>query len=76
MIREIIIPESNTYLLKLPADYVGKLTEVIAFKISEPYVSKTNLSKEERLKRIKEITSSSLVDLSNFTFNRDEANHI
>ncbi len=75
MIREIIIPENNTYVLKLPADYVGKPMEIIAFKITEPYSFKENASKEDRLKRIEELTRNSLVDLSHFTFDRDEANN-
>ena len=75
MIREIVVPDENTYLLKLPDNYVGKSLEVIAFEINEPYPFAEVDNKEERLKKIKELTGNSLVDLSNFTFNRDEANN-
>lgn len=75
MKREIVVPDENTYLLKLPDNYVGKSLEVIAFEINEPYLSAEVNDKEQRLKKRKEITRNSLVDLSNFTFNRDEANN-
>ncbi len=72
MLREIIIPENNTYLLKLPDDLVGKKVEVLAFEIGETTENGDKI--EERLKSIREIFKSNRVDLSNFKFNRDEAN--
>jgi hypothetical protein len=74
MLREIIVPDKNTYLLKLPDNYIGKSLEIIAFEINEPSFPIVKLSKEARLKQIEAITSKSLVDLTNYTFNRDEAN--
>jgi len=53
---------------------VGKTVEVIAFEIESKVEMNDVPTKEERLKRIEELTASSLVDLSNFKFNRDEAN--
>ena len=35
MIREIVKPEGNTYILNLPDEMVGKTLEVIAFEIEE-----------------------------------------
>ncbi|MBI5220096.1 MAG: hypothetical protein HY958_14305 [Bacteroidia bacterium] len=35
MYRQIIIPESNTFLLNLPADFIGRQVEVIAFPVEE-----------------------------------------
>lgn len=49
MIREIVVPENNTYLLKLPDEMVGKEVEVIAFEVSdkkEEEVPKSVLAKE------------------------------
>jgi hypothetical protein len=72
MIREIISRAEENVTLQLPKEMVGKTVEVIAFEIEE---SKPELTKEERLLRIREITKSSMKDLSNFKFNRDEANN-
>jgi hypothetical protein len=55
--------------------WLGKPSKVIAFEIDSEIVKTDSSTKEERLKRIEELTASSLVDLSNFKFNRDEANN-
>ena len=36
MIRTLIKPESATIELHLPAEYIGKQVEVIAFTVEEP----------------------------------------
>ncbi len=55
---------------------LGKTVEIIAFELkdakSEP---DTEHDKTLRIKRIEDLTKDSLVDLSNFKFNRDEANN-
>ena len=74
LIREIIVPTDNTYLLKLPDEMIGKQVEVIAFEIEANW----DVDIEERERRrmeIREIFKDSLVDLSNFKFDRDEANN-
>ncbi|MFB2117816.1 hypothetical protein [Parapedobacter sp. 2B3] len=50
---------------------VGKTVKVIAFEIE---TAKKELSRAQRLRRIEALTKSSLVGLSRFTFDRDEAN--
>ena len=35
MIRQIIVPAANTYILHLPDDLVGKQVELIAFSTDE-----------------------------------------
>jgi hypothetical protein len=35
MIRQIIVPAANTYILHLPDDFVGKQVELIAFSTDE-----------------------------------------
>ena len=72
MIREIINQAEQSLTLRLPEDMVGKTVEVIAFEIEE---NKPELTKEERLLRIRNLTKDSIKDLSGFKFNRDEANN-
>lgn len=71
LIREIIVPTDNTYLLKLPDEMIGKQVEVIAFEIEARPV----IDIEERRKRLHESLADLKVDLSNFKFDRDEANN-
>jgi hypothetical protein len=52
---------------------VGKTVEVLAFEIGDEQNEET--TKEEFYKKIDEITVNSRVDLSQFRFNRDEANN-
>ena len=74
MLREIITPKKSLVTVRLPDEMVGKTIEVIAFEIEAINTGNENLTREQRLKRIEEITAPSLTDLSNFKFNRDEAN--
>ena len=95
LIREIIVPTSNSYTLTLPDKLIGKKVEVmLAFETD----SKPDLTHEEKMKRlneslanlkidlskiksdgkvaeIQEIFKDNLVDMSNFKFDRDEANN-
>jgi hypothetical protein len=75
LLREIITPQNRTITMQLPAEMVGKTVEVIAFEIENASTANSASSKEQRLKRIQELTRTSQVDLSNFKFNRDEANN-
>lgn len=75
ILREIITPKEPIVTVRIPDEMVGKTVEVIAFEIEEAEAKKNVLTKEQRLEEIDEITASSLVDLSNFKFNRDEANN-
>lgn len=72
MLREIITSANQNLTLHLPEDMVGKTVEVIAFEISD---AKVEYQKDSRLKQIKDLTKDTLVDLSNFKFDRDEANN-
>ena len=74
MLREIITPKKSLVTVRLPDEMVGKTIEVIAFEIDAINTDNENLTREQRLKRIEEITAPTLTDLSNFKFNRDEAN--
>ncbi len=65
-IREIIIPKSNKLELNIPDNFIGKTIEVIAFEI-EDNIQTENVLKEKTFNAIK-------LNLSEFKFNREEAN--
>ena len=58
--------------MRLPEEMVGKTVEVIAFEINE---GKAIPDKAKRLLEIEELTKLTLVDLSGFKFDRDQANN-
>lgn len=53
---------------------VGKTIELIAFEIEGEKAQNDVAAKNQRLLQIEALTAGSLVDLSRFKFNRDEAN--
>jgi hypothetical protein len=76
MIRTILKSNKNSLTLRLPDDLVGKTIEVIAFELDELNPEK-KLPDADRLKRIEAIDkalSKYRFDLSDFKFDRDEAN--
>lgn len=76
LIREIIVPTQNTYTLQLPDEMIGKQIEVIAFEIDKKIVPKDdNKPLPNELADIQKIFEGKRVDLSNFKFNREEANN-
>ena len=74
MLREIITSSKPVVTLQIPPDMQGKTLEVIAFEIEEPEISKAVNDKKSKLESIEAITGKSLVDLSKYKFNRDQAN--
>lgn len=72
MLREIITPKKAVVTMRLPEEMVGKTVEVIAFEINAEQNMPT---KAQRLQQIEELTKSTLVDLSGYKFDRDEANN-
>ena len=70
MIRQIITSENNQLLLQIPNEYVGKAIEVIAFRIDQENDKNTEYSWESALA----FFASHKVSISNYRFNRDEAN--
>ena len=78
MLRQIITPLEPSFTLQFPADMLGKTVEIIAFELKEQTDSpqlNNDSDRILRLKRIEDITKDKLVDLSNFKFNRDDANN-
>jgi len=71
MLREIIKPVKQSVTLQFPEEMVGKTVEVIAFEINADQNLPTKI---QRLNQIEDITKATLVDLSNFRFDRDKAN--
>ena len=71
MIREIVKPERNTYLLQLPDEMVGKTVEVIAFEIEENIAINPKKSISELRNELDGLT----VDMKDFKFDRNEANN-
>ncbi len=70
LIREIIYPTENNYTLRLPDEMIWKEIEVIAFEIDK--TPKEAVS--DKMERLSKSLDSLRIDLSNFKFNRDEAN--
>lgn len=70
LIREIIYPTENNYTLRLPDEMIGKQVEVIAFEIGK--MSPKVVS--DKMERLSKSLDNLKIDLSNFKFNRDEAN--
>ncbi|MGG7662984.1 hypothetical protein [Dyadobacter sp. BHUBP1] len=74
LVRKIIVPTSTTFTLTLPKEMIGKEIEVVASEVKAPRVL-TELEKQQRIEAIEAIFKDSRVDLSNFKFDRDEANN-
>ena len=73
MIRELIKPVDNTYVLNLPDEMIGKTVEVIAFEVDaaeEPVLKKTGNIEDIK----KKYSRYPVVSHDDFTFNRNEAN--
>lgn len=78
MVRKIIVPSESTYLLQLPKKYIGRTVEVIAFEVEEQIEKDMEQTDTEtlndRIKYLKAVLENSRVDLSEFKFDRDQAN--
>lgn len=70
LIREIIFPTESTYTLHLPEEMIGKQVEIIAFEIEKTPEAKPS----DKMERLEKSLAGLKIDLSNFKFNRDEAN--
>ncbi|MFD1258949.1 hypothetical protein ACFQ3S_19245 [Mucilaginibacter terrae] len=71
MIREIVKPEGNTYLLQLPDEMIGKTVEVIAFEIEE----KIAINPKKSISELRTELDGLTVDMKDFKFDRNEANN-
>lgn len=73
MFRQIIVPENTQLLLQIPAEFVGKEVEVIAFEITE-WKTTVIKNKDTRIKTLEKALENYRVDMSNFKFDRNQAN--
>ncbi len=71
LVRKIIVPTSDSYVLTLPKEMVGKQIEVTAIEVG----STTPIDVDIRMKKINDSLSKLKVDLTNWKFDRNEANN-
>jgi hypothetical protein len=77
MYRSVFTPENESELLvKLPKEYLRKHVEVIAFEVEQSETSKEeDTDRDKRFKRSMDILNNlPKVNMSDFKFDRDEAN--
>ncbi|QRR01646.1 hypothetical protein [Dyadobacter sandarakinus] len=73
MIRKIVVPTENSYILVLPDEMIGREVEILAFSTHEGFVDKP-VTSSQKPNNLREIFEDVRVDLSGFKFNREEAN--
>ena len=71
MYRQIIVPNERQFTITFPANFVGKEVELIAFTLKE---TELVTDKEQLTKEALHFWDSHSVDMSNFKFDREEAN--
>jgi hypothetical protein len=67
--RQIIIPTSNVFNLQIPDNLIGKEVELLVNEIIN-----TKDKKATTIEALYKELDGCRVDMSSFTFNRDEAN--
>ena len=71
MIREIVIPDSDEYILRIPTSFIGKRIEVLAFEVEAPPLETSSEESVEALfDRFKGLTFDSK---GTYVFDRNEA---
>ena len=74
MYREIYTPYMDNINIPVPNEWKGMSIEVIAFPlVSDSNIAKQGTNQEKRKKR-NELLDRYPIDLSDYNFNRDEAN--
>ncbi len=77
MIREIVTPTENTYVLRLPDEFIGKSVEVLAFPLTEtnpPSETPNETDISARMERLKKSLEGYTFNSGGYKFNREEAN--
>ena len=69
--RQIFTPNVENINISIPHEWRGMNIEVIAFPVKN---TEKQMSVEEKRKKRKELLDKYSIDLSDFKFNRDEAN--
>ncbi|MDR6803829.1 hypothetical protein J2Y45_001098 [Dyadobacter sp. BE34] len=70
-VRKIIVPTTDSYMLNLPKEMVGKQIEVTAVEVSP--TNPTDI--DTRMQKLNDSLSKLKVDLTNWKFDRNEANN-
>lgn len=66
MIRTVVIPDKTTFPVTIPEDYIGRSVEIILFAVDE--------ATQGMKKAVKRTFDAVQLDLTNYKFDRDEAN--
>lgn len=66
MIRTVVIPDKTIFPLTIPEDYIGRNVEIILFAVDE--------ATQGMKKTVKRTFDAAKLDLTNYKFDRDEAN--
>jgi len=77
MLRQIIKPTSEFYNVHIPKEYINQEVEILVLPFSYPdkYVEDRIESKQLlEESKIEKVFNSVQLDMSNFKFDRDEAN--
>jgi hypothetical protein len=75
MVRQIFIPTKENNVITIPREWYGQTVEVIAFPLSDNIQPCKEESMFERRKKLDVLLDKYSMDLSNFKFDRDEANN-
>ena len=70
-VRKIIVPTTDSYMLTLPKEMVGKQIEVTAVEVTP--TNSTDI--DARMQKLNDSLSKLKVDLTNWKFDRNEANN-
>lgn len=71
MYRQIITPNQTQFTVNFPPEFVGKEVELIAFTLKE---AESVPDRAQLVKDALDFWNNHRVDMSNFKFDRDEAN--
>ena len=66
MIRTVLVPQNESFVFPIPAEYIGKELEIIVFPKDE-IISKSLISKKVSFNAIS-------IDTRQYKFSREEAN--
>ena len=74
MYRQTFTPNDNSINIAVPAEWKGMNVEVIVFPVNTKEVVEIKPFNTDKRKKRNELLDKYLFDLSDFKFNRDEAN--
>jgi len=74
MYRQIFTPDRDSINIPVPNEWKGLNIEVIAFPITPEKYTREEASISEKRKKRNDLLDKYLIDLSDFKFDRDEAN--